>query len=359
MIATTIDPFALEHAEESFSQRIVGTAAHGTHAADNIVPLQKALILVAGELAAAEFHKVLSGGAMDMDLLGELDEARLSHFSIPYWMNDETVKNNLSLQGVLHSVGQGDFSQINTPQTLGLIESVYKDQLDIGAGELSASAGKPIVRKGLAGFRAAPGGAGFVALLNVEYQDGSTDTKPITLNRSSAAEDPVAVKDIGEMMDDVASRVQLAQIFSQPAVRKAIEAGNAHLFNKGGDKGKATTEIRNIEYLVGNGIERDEAIEMVMFAKENPNSLIAQLFKTSIDNDLSKEPAGANEHMRRAVDAYRTMKHELSGDGGGAPGAGGAVLPGNLPSPLKYKGKVIRGKDGKAYKSDGQQWYGA
>ena len=52
-IVSTIDAFALEHPEEAFDQCVVGAAAHRTHATDQIVPAQEALVLLARELTAA------------------------------------------------------------------------------------------------------------------------------------------------------------------------------------------------------------------------------------------------------------------------------------------------------------------
>lgn len=53
VVPTPIDPLALEHAKEAFNQGVIGTAAHGTHTTDQVMAFQKALVLVAGELAAA------------------------------------------------------------------------------------------------------------------------------------------------------------------------------------------------------------------------------------------------------------------------------------------------------------------
>jgi hypothetical protein len=52
-ILSAIYSLALEHAKEAFRHCIVGTTAHRTHAANQIVPLQEALVLVTGKLTAA------------------------------------------------------------------------------------------------------------------------------------------------------------------------------------------------------------------------------------------------------------------------------------------------------------------
>jgi hypothetical protein len=48
----SINPFSLEHSEEAFGCSIVGAGSNRTHAADQIVAVQEALIFLAGELAA-------------------------------------------------------------------------------------------------------------------------------------------------------------------------------------------------------------------------------------------------------------------------------------------------------------------
>ena len=52
-IASTIHTLALEHAEEAFGGRVVGTATDGAHTAHQVVTGQKALILIGSKLAAA------------------------------------------------------------------------------------------------------------------------------------------------------------------------------------------------------------------------------------------------------------------------------------------------------------------
>jgi hypothetical protein len=52
-ILSAIYPLPLEHAKEAFRCCIVGTAAYRTHAANQIVSLQEALVFVTGKLTAA------------------------------------------------------------------------------------------------------------------------------------------------------------------------------------------------------------------------------------------------------------------------------------------------------------------
>ena len=48
---TVIDAVSLEHPEEPFHERIVGTAADAAHAAGHVLAFQETLVLVARELA--------------------------------------------------------------------------------------------------------------------------------------------------------------------------------------------------------------------------------------------------------------------------------------------------------------------
>src|SRR3569623_1559204 len=52
-VLTPVHTLALEHAEEAFCGCIVGAAADCTHAANEMVAIEKTLILVTGELTAA------------------------------------------------------------------------------------------------------------------------------------------------------------------------------------------------------------------------------------------------------------------------------------------------------------------
>lgn len=221
------------------------------------------------ERAAAEMQRVLTGAEPDLNLAGELKSNKLNHLSVPYWLDDQNVKDNIALRGILQKVGQGDFSQVNTPESLALIENVYADQLNVGAGELSASSGKAIRKKSLDGLHSAPGGQGIVATLKVMYQDGTTDVKPITLNRSSSPDDQVAINDLGTMLDDVQGRVQLAEVFSRDDVRQQLQGARASLF-AADDAKSQTPQMKNIKYLQAQGMDFDEARDLVMMAKTNP-----------------------------------------------------------------------------------------
>ena len=52
LVTTTIYPLSFEHTEESLAGRIVRITANGAHAGNQVVTSQKALILLACELAA-------------------------------------------------------------------------------------------------------------------------------------------------------------------------------------------------------------------------------------------------------------------------------------------------------------------
>ena len=52
-ILATIYSLPLKHSKEALRRGIVGTTTHSAHAADQVMPLQEALILVTGKLTAA------------------------------------------------------------------------------------------------------------------------------------------------------------------------------------------------------------------------------------------------------------------------------------------------------------------
>lgn len=271
------------------------------------------------ERAQSEFVRVIEGGeALDTALLQELEGEGLRHLTIPYWVDDRNLQGNLALRDVLEQVGHGDFSKINTPETLSMIEAVYGDQLNTGVGELSSTAQKPIMRKSLSGLRAAPNGQGVVALVNVTYRDGTQDEKPVTLNRSSDPNDPVAISDLGEMLDDVAGRVQIAELMSQPEIQERVRAGNRQLFGTGEDAQKPTKEIQNIEYLIRGGMSRDEATGLVMYAKANPGSEIGRIFDSLQRNNFGRKAVPPEELMGKAVQLWGTMRETVDGAGSGA-----------------------------------------
>lgn len=218
--------------------------------------------------AKAEFGRVVTTGEIDPVFQQEVIDAGYPDLSVNYWAQDQNLNAILALRAPLVAAAKGDYSQVNTPESLAAFNQVYAPQIQVGIGEVSQSNGKKITGKEIAGFKLAPGNTtpdgdqGVVTMLKVSYEDGTSDLQPVTLNRSSATDDNVAINSVGTMLDDVQGRVRMAEIFSRPEVRASMAAAQRTLFGDEAEN-QDPTKIREIEALVAGGMPRDQAIATV------------------------------------------------------------------------------------------------
>lgn len=287
------------------------------------------------ELAQAEMIKVTNGGQPDPQVQARIAEAGLPHLTVDFWLQDENVKKNLAGQQLLNDLQQsGDFSAVNRPETLGLLNDIYRDQIEKGIGEVSLTSGKRIVDKRLSGFMLSPGHStpegsqGVVTKVRVVYEDGTSEEQPITLGRSSDRNDPVAINDVGTMLDDLTGRVKMAEVFSNKEFRQSI----AHLLPSASADGKnSTTDIKNIQFLTSNGMTFEDAKNTIFMAKNNPNQAISTLAGDILDNNLFAEEGQKLSPEQAYEKAHDIVMSNLVGPGGGSGNGpqGGSAPQGN------------------------------
>ena len=100
---------------------------------------------------------------------------------------------------------------VNNPQFIKAAGTLYQDEVNKGVGDIDPDSGKTITGKQLNNIMITPDGRGVVLGVEVTYDDGSKDVRPITNNRTSAPDDHPKVIPINDFLKPAYQRAALAK----------------------------------------------------------------------------------------------------------------------------------------------------
>jgi len=100
---------------------------------------------------------------------------------------------------------------VNNPQFIKAAGTLYQDEVNKGVGDIDPDSGKTITGKQLSNIMITPDGRGVVLGVEVTYDDGSKDVRPITNNRTSAPDDHPKVIPINDFLKPAYQRAALAK----------------------------------------------------------------------------------------------------------------------------------------------------
>ncbi|WP_274449725.1 hypothetical protein [Aeromonas caviae] len=131
---------------------------------------------------------------------------------------------------------------INDAKYLEGMDYLYRDEVRKGVGDIDPASGKTITDKKLANMMITPDGRGLVLGVEVTYNDGSKDVRPVTNNRTSAPDDHPKVIPINDFLKPAFQRAALVKEISSKAGDISRWIGLAAGPDQGGYK-KAVTEL--------------------------------------------------------------------------------------------------------------------
>ncbi len=131
---------------------------------------------------------------------------------------------------------------INDAKYLEGMDYLYRDEVRKGVGDIDPASGKTITDKKLANMMITPDGRGLVLGVEVTYNDGSKDVRPVTNNRTSAPDDHPKVIAINDFLKPAFQRAALVKEISSKAGDISRWTGLAAGPDQGGYK-KAVTEL--------------------------------------------------------------------------------------------------------------------
>lgn len=100
---------------------------------------------------------------------------------------------------------------INDPKFIRAAGTIYRDEVSKGVGDIDPESGKTITGKELSNIMITPDGRGVVLGGTVTYDDGSTDVRPVTGNRTSSPDDHPKVIPINDFLKPAYQRAALAK----------------------------------------------------------------------------------------------------------------------------------------------------
>lgn len=106
---------------------------------------------------------------------------------------------------------------INDAKYLEGMDYLYRDEVRKGVGDIDPASGKTITDKKLANIMITPDGRGLVLGVEVTYNDGSKDVRPVTNNRTSAPDDHPKVIAINDFLTPAFQRAALVKEISSKA----------------------------------------------------------------------------------------------------------------------------------------------
>lgn len=114
-------------------------------------------------------------------------------------------------------IKSGNMAEANSPETIELFNGVFKDKINSSVGQYDETVKSKIASVDFAGFVPAEREDGSVALaLQVTYENGSKEVKPMTKGRSSQGDDPVMTYTPKELVHTIKTRAMMADMMERP-----------------------------------------------------------------------------------------------------------------------------------------------
>lgn len=114
-------------------------------------------------------------------------------------------------------IKSGNMAEANSPETIKLFNGVFKDKINSSVGQYDETVKSKIASVDFAGFVPAEREDGSVALaLQVTYENGAKEIKPMTKGRTSEGDDPVMTYTPKELVGTIKTRAMMADMIERP-----------------------------------------------------------------------------------------------------------------------------------------------
>ena len=218
-------------------------------------------------------------------------------------------------------IKSGNMAEANSPETIKLFNGVFKDKINSSVGQYDETIKSKIASVDFAGFVPAERKDGSVALaLQVTYENGAKEIKPMTKGRTSEGDDPVMTYTPKELVGTIKARAMMADMIERPEYWDKMGAEVAANFGRGT---KASSSRGNDYQKQLNSIQ---------------DEMTKALAKIEGGSDLDYlEDGGREAAKKRVKDLYQSRINQLQNaygveSSGGDNGGGG--------SQSKYTSKI-------------------
>lgn len=189
---------------------------------------------------------------------------------------------------------------VNNPEFIKAAGTLYQDEVSKGVGDIDPDSGKTITGKQLNNIMITPDGRGVVLGVEVTYDDGSKDVRPITNNRTSAPDDHPKVIPINDFLKPAYQRAALAKHMIGNADQLRTSLGLTAGPDQAGYK-KAVTELENqhgqnkARISASNADDKDLQQEALDTQFEQSKAALADTYSMASKADAPKQEAPIKE----------------------------------------------------------------
>lgn len=199
-------------------------------------------------------------------------------------------------EGKLDPTTPEGHAAVNNPQFIKAAGTLYQDEVNKGVGDIDPDSGKTITGKQLSNIMITPDGRGVVLGVEVTYDDGSKDVRPITNNRTSAPDDHPKVIPINDFLKPAYQRAALAKHMIGNADQLRTSLGLTAGPDQAGYK-KAVTELEKqhgqnrARIASSNADGKDLQLEALDAQLEQSKAALADTYGLTTKTDEPKQEA--------------------------------------------------------------------
>lgn len=271
----------------------------------------------------------------------------------PRRYTDPDLRANVKqLHGMLgEAIKTGQLSKVNDPTFVNLFNTAFKEKISASVGQYDEVVGSKIADVNFAGFVPTEREDGSVGLLlEVTYENGAKEQKPMTKGRTSQSDDPVLTFTPKELVGTVNSAATMADMMERPEYwdkmgsQMGVSFGSRGELSKANyqkklsaiqdDMTKAFAKIQSDSSLGASDDERQQAVERV---KNIYLQRIEQLNKAygikSKDAPKEKNPkTGSSSGNNDGAEKAKAKKESLANsilNGSASPSSAGPRQPDN------------------------------
>lgn len=209
---------------------------------------------------------------------------------------------------------------INDAKYLEGMDYLYRDEVRKGVGDIDPASGKTITDKKLANMMITPDGRGLVLGVEVTYNDGSKDVRPVTNNRTSAPDDHPKVIPINDFLKPAFQRAALVKEISSKAGDISRWTGLTAGPDQEGYK-KAVTDLEKqhgqnrARISSSNAEDKDLQLEALDAQLEQSKAALADTFsmaptaeESKLDTPIKEWTGGDPERLQFVKEAHQHGK---------------------------------------------------
>ncbi|HHQ4693930.1 hypothetical protein [Aeromonas veronii] len=185
---------------------------------------------------------------------------------------------------------------VNDPAFIQAAGTLYQEEINKGVGDIDPESGKTIKAKKLSNIMVTPDASGVVLGVEVTYDDGSTDIRPVTNNRTSAPDDQPKVIPLNDFLKPAYQRAAL----SKHMISNADQLRTALGLTVGPDQAGYKKAIAALEKQHGqnrarvsasNTDDKDVQLEALDAQLEQSKAALAEIYGVANNADEPKQEA--------------------------------------------------------------------